>query len=174
MRDQAIRERRREPELIATGEVEFLAHALVAPSADPEDQKRQDAAIELVAMQVAQAYEEAQGAAVFAVHTPEMARRAGLQDFPGFDLLSRRPDREERSIEVKGRAGIGDIDISENEWARACNLRQRYWLYVVFDCGSAHPRLLRVQDPFGKLLARNRGGVLIDEKSVFAAAEPVN
>jgi len=171
LRDQAIRERRREPELIATGEVEFLAHALVVPSADPEDQKRQDAAIELVAMQVAQAYEEAQGAAVFDVHTPEMARQAGLQDFPGFDLLARRPDREERSIEVKGRAGIGDIEISENEWARACNLRHRYWLYVVFDCGSAHPRLLRVRDPFGKLLARNRGGVLIDEKSVFAVAE---
>jgi hypothetical protein len=171
LRDQAIRERRREPELIATGEVEFLAHALVVPSADPEDQKRQDAAIELLAMQVAQAYEEVQDAVVFDVHTPEMARRAGLQDFPGFDLLSRRPNREERSIEVKGRAGIGDIEISENEWARACNLRHRYWLYVVFDCGSAHPRLLRVQDPFGKLLAKNRGGVLIDEKSVFAVAE---
>jgi hypothetical protein len=54
------------------------------------------------------------------------------------------------------------------------NLRHRYWLYVVFDCGSAHPRLLRVQDPFEKLLARNRGGVVVRQETVFSAAEPVN
>ena len=78
---------------------------------------------------------------------------------------------EKRSIEVKGRAGVGDVELSENEWAKACNLRDRYWLYVVYDCASPHPRLLRVQDPFAALLVRARGGVVIDEQDVFAAAE---
>lgn len=170
-RETAIRERQREPELIAVGEVELLAHALVVPSTDLADRKRQDAEVELIAMRVAATYEEGEGAEVHDVHTPELARRMGLPDYPGFDLLVRRPGCEERSIEVKGRAGIGEVEVSDNEWAKACNLRDRYWLYVVYECSSAHPRLLRVQDPFGKLLARNRGGVFIDEKSIFAAAE---
>ena len=44
---------RREPELIAPGRVTFIAHALVVPSSDPEDQKRHDAEVEQIAMHVA-------------------------------------------------------------------------------------------------------------------------
>lgn len=40
-------------------------------------------------------------------------------------LLPKRP-HDERSIEVKGRVGTGEIELTENEWARACNLRDRY------------------------------------------------
>ena len=162
---------RREPELIVPGEVRFLAHALVVPSSAPEDRARYDREIEKIAVRVAWGYEEGRGCAVRDVSAPELAIRAGLEAYPGFDLLSRHPGGEERAIEVKGRAGIGDIELSENEWARACNLRDRYWLYVVYDCASAHPRLLRIQDPFGKLLARRKGGVVIGEQEVFAAAE---
>lgn len=162
---------RREPELIAPGEVRFLAHALVVPSRDPEDRKRYDREVERIAVRVAWGFEEARGCVVRDVSTPELAVLAGLEERPGFDLLSRHPEGEERAVEVKGRAGIGDVELSENEWARACNLRDRYWLYVVYDCASAHPRLLRIRDPFGKLLARARGGVIIDEREVFAAAE---
>jgi hypothetical protein len=71
---------------------------------------------------------------------------------------------------VKGRAGIGDIEITENEWIKACNLRERYWLYVVYECATAHPRLLRIQDPFGKLIVRAKGGVVIAEQQIFEAA----
>ena len=53
----------------------------------------------------------------------------------------------------------------------ACNERQRYWLYVVFDCGTAHPRLLRVRDPFGKLIVKAKGSVRIDNAAIFQAAE---
>ena len=123
-------------------------------------------------MQVAQAHEESQGARVWYVHTPELARRAGLPDYPGFDLLSERLNGEKRSIEVKGRARVGEIEVSGNEWAKACNLRDRYWLHVVFECASATPRLLRVPDPFGCLLANNRGGVTIESTAVFNAADP--
>ena len=72
---------------------------------------------------------------------------------------------------MKGRRAVGDIELTENEWARAANLRQDYWLYVVYDCATANPRPLRVQDPFAKLLVRAKGGVIIGEASVFEAAE---
>jgi hypothetical protein len=77
----------------------------------------------------------------------------------------------QRGIEVKGRAGIGDVELTENEWAKACNERGRYWLYAVFDCGTAHPRLFRIRDPFGKLIVKAKGGVRIDETAIFDAAE---
>jgi len=66
-----------------------------------------------------------------------------------------------RAIEVKGRAETGDIEVSANEWAKACNMRQGYWLYAVYDCATPRPRLVRVQDPFGSLFARAKGSVLI-------------
>ncbi len=218
-REEALALLRHELELITPGDVTFLAHALVVPSSDPEDRKRHDEAIEAMAVKVTWTYEEANGATVKDVSTPELARAAGLTEHPGFDLLSLRPHlltsslphpptpsplsgegepkagvrlvervagrpgvrfvegvtkaggMEERAIEVKGRAGIGDIELTENEWAKACNLRERYWLYVVYDCASPHPRLLRVQDPFANLLVRVRGGVVIDEREVFSVAE---
>lgn len=169
-REEALAVLSREPELIAPAGVAFLAHALVVAETSPEERKRYDAAIEAMAVKVAWAYEDAYGARVKDVSTPELARAHGLSDHPGFDLLSQRSSGEERAIEVKGRARVGDIEVSENEWAKACNLRERYWLYVVYDCASPTPRLLRVQDPFGKLLFRVKGGVIIDERAVFSVA----
>jgi superfamily II DNA or RNA helicase len=170
-REEALASLRQEPDLIAPGDVAFLAHALVLPSSDPEDRKRQDEAIEAMAVGIAWAYEEGNGALVNDVSTPDRACAAGLTDCPGFDLISRRPDGRELAIEVKGRAGIGEIELTENEWARCCNLRSRYWLYVVYDCASSQPRLHRVQDPFWKLLVRAKGGVVIDNQEILAAAE---
>ncbi len=95
-----------------------------------------------------------------------------MGDYPGFDLLSKRPG-EERGIEVKGRVGTGEIELTENEWARACNLRERYWLYVVFDCATASPRLFRVQDPFRKLIAKARGSVVVGYSDIVRSAEGV-
>jgi len=162
---------RREPELVVPGQVTFLAHALVLPSTDPEERQRHDQEVEHIATQVAWSYEESQGAQVWDVHTPDLARAAGQVDWPGFDLLTRRSDGEQRCIEVKGRRAVGDVELTENEWAKAANLQQQYWLYVVYDCAAAHPRLLRVQDPFIKLLVRAKGGVVVDEASVFESAE---
>ena len=170
-RARALAVLRREPELIAPSKVEFVAHALIVPSADPADRERYERDAEQVAMDYAWAHEEVAGAVVQDVHTPELARAAGLQDNPGFDLLSIRPDGEKRSIEVKGRAGTGEVEVSDNEWGRACNLRGRYWLYVVYECATPNPRLVRVQDPFGRLLAKAKGSVLIGPKDILGAAE---
>jgi len=168
---EALESLRGEPDLIHAETIQFLAHALVLPSDDPQDQKRFDAQVEEIAMKVATAHEEAAGAVVRDVSKPNLARAAGLTDNPGFDLLSQHAAHGQKGIEVKGRAGIGDVELTENEWAKACNERPRYWLYVVLDCGTAHPRFLRVRDPFGKLIVKAKGGVRIDETAIFDAAE---
>ena len=161
IRDARIERMRAEPDTVRPGEVEFLVHALVIPSRGPEEAELYDAAVESIAMKVVTAYEETFDAVVKDVSRPELARQVGLQDWPGFDLLSRRPPTadspgQEMGIEVKGRSREGSIEVSDNEWAKACNLRDKYWLYVVFDCATPNPRLLRIRDPFGKLLAKTR------------------
>ena len=160
-----------EPSLIVPGETVLIAHALVIPSSDPEERLRHDAEVETIAVRFAIAHEESAGATVHDVSLPELARRVGLTEWPGFDLRSLRPGGEERAIEVKGRARTGGVEVSENEWAKACNLRDRYWLYVVFDCGTPRPRLVRVQDPFDKLLARAKGSMVISDSEILTASE---
>lgn len=167
-RERALLEARKSVELIQPGDVEILATALVQPSQDIEDIKARDAEVERIAVEVAAAHEATQGAEVKDVSTPAKARLAGLSDYPGFDLLSRRTSGE-RGIEVKGRVGTSDVELTENEWAKACNLREKYWLYVVFNCGTSSPRLVRVQDPFNKLLARAKGSFVIRADDVVHA-----
>ena len=171
--DRCLRRLRQEPSLIDPGETEMIAHALVLPTADPEARRRHDEDVEAIAMRLARAHEEAAGASVDDVSRPERARRAGLTDWPGFDLLSVRPDGQRRAIEVKGRAGAEGVELSENEWARACTLRDGYWLYVVHDCATPRPRLTRVRDPFAKLLVKGRTlpAYSIPAAAIRAAAE---
>ena len=65
----------------------------------------------------------------------------------GFDILSRHPTGSGvRFVEVKGRAAVGAVALSRNEYKTAERLRHDYWLYVVFDCATT-PRLLPVHDP---------------------------
>ena len=164
-----------EPSQIEPGETTMIAHALVVPTHDPEERQRHDADVEAIAMDLARAHEEAAGAAVRDVSRPALARREGLSDWPGFDLRSLRPagargPAEDRAVEVKGRAETGAVEVSENEWAAACNLRDRYWLYVVFDCATPRPRLVKVRDPFGHLLAKAKGSVVIAASEIISAS----
>jgi SNF2 family DNA or RNA helicase len=168
-RHQALTVLRREAELISPRNIEFIAHALVVPSTDPVDREQYEAKTEQVAMALAWAFEESEGAIVKDVHTPELARAVGLPDNPGFDLWSIRPNQK-RSIEVKGRAAVGEVEVYANEWAKACNLRDGYWLYVVYDCATPKPRLVRIQDPFAALLAKAKGSVMISAKAILEAA----
>ena len=106
----------------------------------------------------------------------EMERRWAPQDVTagdrGFDILSKEPKTgAARFIEVKGRATVGDIILTKNEHDTAERLTNDYWLYVVFNCAGAHPELHRVRDPFGKLIARAKGGVVLDAASILQSAE---
>ena len=161
------------PDRIASGDLRFLVHALVVPASDPGEVERYDARVEEIALRIAIAWERDHGGTVRDVSKPEHARLAGLPDWPGFDLLSGHGEGAPRCIEVKGRAGDGAIQMEANEWKQACHLGARYWLYVVFGCATPTPRLLRVQDPFAKLLAsrRDAAAYAISAATVRAAAE---
>lgn len=74
-----------------------------------------------------------------------------------------------RATKVKGREGIDDGELTENEWSRACNLRERYWLHVVYDCGAAYPRSPRINDPFYNFIATAKGGAIIHAAKVLCA-----
>lgn len=161
----------REPALIGVGPVEFLAHVLVRPAASNEESLHYDAEVERVAMELVMAHERALGARVQDVHTPELSLQAGLNtSHPGFDVLSHRPGDVRRCIEIKGRARQGNIHVSTNEWAAAANRREEYWLYAVFNCASASPRMLAVQDPFRKLVEKASGFELA-AADILAAGE---
>jgi superfamily II DNA or RNA helicase len=103
-----------------------------------------DDEVEAVAVRVARDHEEARG---WQVEDVQAENR-------GFDLISRRPHPEDpktftdvRFIEVKGRAGVGEIALTENEYRTAERLKAEYWLYAVFNCRAARPDLSTVQNP---------------------------
>lgn len=169
-RDAAVAVLHREPELITAGSIQWITHALVVPSDDPEERRRHDADVEAIAMRIATAYEEARQSRVRDVSAPQLARAAGLGEHPGFDLLTERPGERRRAIEVKGRGEVGAVELTENEWATACTQGDDYWLYVVFDCATPAPRLVRVRNPFQKLLVSRRESVIIQPGELFADA----
>ena len=162
---------RAEPDQIVLGSIRFMAHALIVPSTDPEDEKRFDVQVEAVAVKLAMAHEENAGGRVKDVSTAARARAAGLSDFPGFDLLSERSASVPRCIEVKGRTDRGEVFMTQNEWAKAANLGERYWLYVVLDCATPTPILMRVQDPFTRLLGAAKSGMTFTAGDIRAKAE---
>ena len=155
-RESALRELDGDADRIVAGAPRFLVHALALPPFADSDVERMDERVEAVAVRVAAQAEVDRGAEVQDVSSPEKARAAGLSDWPGFDLLSRYPDGTVSSIEVKGRAGRSAVRMELNEWKQACNLGERYWLYVVFGCATPEPQLYRVRDPFRSLLASER------------------
>jgi len=117
----------------------------VARPSDAEDSQAdlKFAAIERIAIQAATSFEEARGCTVESVES----------DTRGFDLISRqvasevsRGSTETRFIEVKGRASVGEIALTANEYKTAQRLGDDYWLYVVFNCASA-PKLTTIQNP---------------------------
>jgi len=142
--------RRRELEMerhCTIGDIAHIGRALVLPH--PERKTPQmapmvrDDEVEKLAVKIATEHEEARG---FVVESVESENR-------GFDLISRKPHPEDpktytevRFIEVKGRAGVGEIFLSENEHRAAVRLKGDYWLYAVFNCGST-PELNTIQNP---------------------------
>lgn len=129
------------------GDVHHIGRAWVSPH--PERQSPtiapmvRDEEIEKIAVRVATEHEVKLG---WVVESVENENR-------GYDLLSKKPHPTEpgifvsaRFIEVKGRAGVGEVALSANEYRTAHRLGQDYWLYVVFDCATK-PSLNAIQDP---------------------------
>lgn len=139
----------------------LYARALVLPAPEEADQKTRNDVIEQIAVEYVLDYEQRLGAACTDVSDPLLRR--------GFDLLSQRPNGEERYIEVKGRALEGTVELTENEWKQAANHREKYYLYVVYHC-AGQPQLYINKDPFGRLFARPKGGVSIAAPEIMRHA----
>jgi len=144
------------------GPVRHVASALVLPRTaavesqlpalaeelDPEIRRRCEKAAENLVI----AYETARGW--------ETERVGHLKI--GFDVRSlgpadlqtgyRDPVQGIRRIEVKGRTRGQPIRLTTNEWYKATQLGDSYWLYVVWDpLGNPDPEPLRIQNPAKRL-----------------------
>lgn len=143
--------------------MEKIAVAIVVPDTSAAAQETYDKNIEEMAMRIARNFEvDRYQARVYDVSSPRLAR--------GYDLESHRANGEKIVIEVKGRAGRGPVQLTENEWPTAANIRDRYWLYVVVDCATK-PILYRVQDPAFKLAVRTRQSFTVNIGDIIQEAE---
>jgi len=137
--------------VLSLGAPEVLGVAAVVPApevplAEPGGETpagsgmRRSDPVETAAMAHAEGYERARGWSVEDVHELNL----------GYDLRSTGPDGAVRYIEVKGRAGVGAVELSENEWLKAEQLGDEYWLYIVTDALTA-PELYLLQNPRARL-----------------------
>lgn len=136
-----------------TGPVRHIATAVIlTPEASHEEQLRELAGgidplrnrqSELAAEDKVIAYEKEQG---------WTCERVGHMKI-GFDIRSiSTPDPATgqyhvRRIEVKGRERGQPIRLTTNEWYKAVQLAETYWLYVVWDPLGKDPELVRIQNP---------------------------
>lgn len=130
------------------GDIHFVGSSWVLPHPDKNKpdiaSMVRDDDIERIAVDFVIEREQAQGRIVESVEAQNR----------GFDLISRLPHPDDpsqaldvRFIEVKGRAAIGEVGLTTNEFKTAARLREDYWLYVVFNCGADEPELRIVRDP---------------------------
>lgn len=164
------------------GPIRLLATALVLPPAEvlaerlPPGEPDADAirASDLAAMAVALAYERARG------WEPHDVSR--LHDRCGFDIRSLGPadpatgQRPVRRIEVKGRRRGQPVRMTANEWLKARQLGDTYWLYVVWDPTSPDPELVPIPDPGHRLEhvareVRTVSHIELPAEAILAAAQ---
>ena len=113
----------------------FIGMARVVPEMDVSVMVSDDG-VEQIGMEVTMQYERQQGWA------PEDVSKENL----GFDVRSTSPDGHKRYIEVKARAGIGAVALTQNEWFKARRFQDEFHLYAVLNA-SKEPVLYRVANP---------------------------
>lgn len=135
--------------IVRPGRVAYLGTALVYPGTavvtDCPDM-RNDPEVEAIAMQFVMNYERDRG------WQPQDISKDG--DGSGFDIRSvgvadpATGKSPVRRIEVKGRAQFNQpVSLTVNEWRKAQQLGDSYWLYVVWGCNTPTPQLLTIQNP---------------------------
>lgn len=127
-------------------DIKIVGQAWILPHPDRRSPDMQgmvnDPEIEKIAIEMVRQYEQSRGWQVTSVESENR----------GFDLISQRQHPEDpnsvefKYIEVKGRAGIGEISVTANEFKTAERLEDDYWLYVVYHC-STRPEIHRIQNP---------------------------
>ena len=127
----------------------FVGVVRVVPAHQVDAAMREDPDIEQVGMAVTMEYERKQG------RVPEDVAAENL----GFDVRSTTPTLpspyqgegwggggHKRYIEVKARAGVGPVALTQNEWFKASRFGADYYLYVVLNAAT-QPELYIIQDP---------------------------
>jgi SNF2 family DNA or RNA helicase len=147
-------------ELARTGPVKHIASAIILPpdaavsdtiggwadEIDPDVQRKSEIAAEdyVVAHLIAEGFPES------------CIQRVGHQKL-GFDIRAHRVIDEQtgqievRRIEVKGRRRGQPIRLTTNEWYKAQQLADTYWLAVVWDPLSDSPQQVLIRNPVEKL-----------------------
>jgi SNF2 family DNA or RNA helicase len=99
--------------------------------------------------------DEVERAAIEYVLAYEAENRRTAEDLSplklAYDVRSVDADGNTRYIEVKGRAGVGGVELSEREWLTAENMGDDYWLYIVTDA-KTHPALTTIRNPVRNLV----------------------
>ena len=143
-----------------TGPVKYIGTAIVlAPDADTQAQLS-DLADELdpnVRRQSELAAEDKVVEALIAEGFPQdRIERVGHLKL-GFDIRAHRISDAAtgevfvKRIEVKGRMRGQPVRLTTNEWYKAQQLAETYWLYVVWDPLGDSPKMVRIQNPVVKL-----------------------
>src|SRR3989441_23913 len=125
----------------------FVGIISVKPSLQAGAGMYRDEEVERLGMEISMRYERNEQ------REPEDVSTENL----GFDIRSKDSEGKIRYVEVKARAGIGPVALTQNEWFKAQRLGNDYYLYAVWNVGkdpNAKPRV--IQDP-----ARN---LKVDEK----------
>src|SRR5438445_7321367 len=116
----------------------FLGIIRVKPTSQPSAAMYRDEEVEQLGMEIAMRYERNEQ------REPEDVSKENL----GFDIRSKERDGKTRYVEVKARAAIGPVALTQNEWFKAQRLGTDYYLYAVWNAGkdsNAKPRI--IQDP---------------------------
>ena len=104
----------------------FVGIVRVLPRAETEEAMYSDEEVEKIGMEIVMKFERENG------REPEDVSKENL----GFDIRSREKDGKIRYIEVKARAGVGSVALTQNEWFKAQRLGNDYYLYVVWNAGK--------------------------------------
>jgi hypothetical protein len=108
-----------------------------------------DPEVEAIAVEFAKNYEIEQGRKPVSVE----------EENCGWDITSLLDGQTDRYIEVKGRAAVGGVALTPNEWIKAQRFGEQYWLYVVSNCRS-RPELFLIHNPASKLTPREEVSVV--------------
>jgi hypothetical protein len=116
----------------------FVGILRVQPSLQVAEAMVRDEEIERLGMEIVTRFERDAG------RMPEDVSKENL----GFDIRSKDKDGSVRYIEVKARAGVGPVALTQNEWFKAQRLSNDYYLYVVWNAGKdPNARPLVIQNP---------------------------
>lgn len=114
----------------------FIGIISISPPAKSDDAMQSDEETERIGMEIAVKYEIENG------RKPEDVSAEKL----GFDIRSRDNQERIRYIEVKARAGIGSVALTQNEWFKAKRFGDDYFLYAVMNA-KKKPEIYVIANP---------------------------